>query len=245
MTTESGASESSRASRAIGLADLDRLNFGKGQGLMPAVVQHAGTAVVLMVGYMNREALEATLTQGRVVFFSRSKGRLWQKGETSGNTLEVADIHADCDRDALLVSAWPRGPTCHLGEETCFGDGAVTAQLAFLSELEHVIEQRVNEKPEGSYTARLATSGLKRIAQKVSEEGLEVALAAAAGTDEEVVAEASDLCYHLLVLLKARGVKLRQVLAELQARHAARSAPMSDVGAPNLRECRRAADDQI
>jgi phosphoribosyl-ATP pyrophosphohydrolase/phosphoribosyl-AMP cyclohydrolase len=208
----------------IGFSALDQLDFAKGDGLMPAVIQHAGTAAVLMIGYMNREALEATLTRGRVVFFSRSKGRLWEKGETSGHALEVAEIHADCDRDALLISAWPQGPVCHLGSSNCFGSEASASaeQLAFLSQLEHVIGERMAERLPGSYTARLVASGMKRIAQKVSEEGLEVALAAAGGTDTEVVAEASDLFYHVLVLLKARGLSLKRVVTELQARHEAR-----------------------
>ena len=209
----------------IGFSALDRLDFAKGDGLIPAVIQHAGTAAVLMIGYMNREALEATLTRGRVVFFSRSKGRLWEKGETSGHVLEVAEIRADCDRDALLVSAWPQGPVCHLGSANCFGrePDTDTQELAFLGELEHVIGERMAARLPGSYTARLVASGMKRIAQKVSEEGLEVALAAAAGTDGEVVAEASDLFYHVLVLLKARGLNLKRVLTELRERHAARS----------------------
>jgi phosphoribosyl-ATP pyrophosphohydrolase/phosphoribosyl-AMP cyclohydrolase len=208
----------------IGFSDLDRLDFAKGDGLIPAVIQHAGTAAVLMIGYMNREALEATLTRGRVVFFSRSKGRLWEKGEASGHALEVAEIHADCDCDALLVSAWPQGPVCHLGSANCFGrEPNTTEQLAFLGELEHVIGERMAARLPGSYTARLVASGMKRIAQKVCEEGLEVALAAAAGTDGEVVAEASDLFYHVLVLLKARGLSLQRVLAELRARHEARN----------------------
>jgi phosphoribosyl-ATP pyrophosphohydrolase/phosphoribosyl-AMP cyclohydrolase len=208
----------------IGLRQLDRLDFSKGNGLLPAVIQHAGIGTVLMLGYMNREALEATLTRGRVVFFSRSKGRLWEKGETSGHSLEVAEIHADCDRDALLVTAWPKGPVCHLGTANCFGSEPNTSseQLAFLGELEQVIGERIAARPEGSYTARLVASGMKRIAQKVSEEGLEVALAAAAGTDGEVIGEASDLFYHVLILLKARGLSLNRVLAELRARHAAR-----------------------
>jgi phosphoribosyl-ATP pyrophosphohydrolase/phosphoribosyl-AMP cyclohydrolase len=207
----------------IGFSELDRLDFAKGDGLLPAVIQHAGTGVVLMIGYMNREALEATLTGARVVFFSRSKGRLWEKGETSGHSLEVAEIHTDCDRDALLVSAWPQGPVCHLGRANCFGHERATdsGPLAFLNELEQVIGERMATRPEGSYTARLVASGMKRIAQKVSEEGLEVALAAAAGSDGEVVAEACDLFYHVLVLLKARGLKLERVVAELEARHAA------------------------
>jgi phosphoribosyl-AMP cyclohydrolase / phosphoribosyl-ATP pyrophosphohydrolase len=210
--------------------DIAGLDFDKGDGLLPAVIQHAEGGSVLMVGYMNREALHETFARGRVVFFSRSKGRLWEKGETSGHFLDVVEIRTDCDRDALLVRARPRGPTCHLGTATCFGDEparqspsvrASEAQpFAFLSELEGVIERRVAERPEGSYTARLFSQGPKRIAQKVGEEGLEVALAAVAETDEKVLSESADLLYHLLVLLKSRGLPLEKVVAELQSRHA-------------------------
>lgn len=196
--------------------NLEELNFARGGGLVPAIVQHAGSGAVLMVGYMNREALEATLARRRVVFLSRSKGRLWEKGEASGHSLEVKEIRTDCDRDALLVRAWPRGPTCHLGSESCFG---TNVPASFVHELENVIGDRIAERPEGSYTARLVASGLKRIAQKVSEEGLEVALAAAAGSDEEVVEEAADLIYHVLVLLRARGLKFGQVLETLRRRN--------------------------
>jgi phosphoribosyl-ATP pyrophosphohydrolase/phosphoribosyl-AMP cyclohydrolase len=211
----------SPSTQPLGLPDLDGLDFVKGRGLLPAIVQHAASGAVLMLGYMNRAALEATLTRGVVVFFSRSRGRLWEKGETSGHTLKVEKVLADCDGDALLVSAWPRGPTCHLGTATCFGDGVLTdaAQLTFLGELEHVISERIAERPEGSYTAKLVASGVKRMAQKVSEEGIEVALAAAAGNDDEVVAEAADLFYHVLVLLKGRGLSLSRVTTELRERH--------------------------
>jgi phosphoribosyl-AMP cyclohydrolase / phosphoribosyl-ATP pyrophosphohydrolase len=211
--------------RSIGFPDLDHLDFSKAGGLLPAIIQHADTGAVLMLGYMNREALEATLTCGHVVFFSRSKGRMWEKGETSSNSLELVAIYTDCDRDALLVTALPRGPVCHLGPVTCFGDMAFTVaeQLTFLTDLEQIIAERITRRPEGSYTARLVASGTKRVAQKVSEEGLEVALAAAAGTDDEVLAEVSDLLYHVLVLLKIRGLNLKHVLAELRARHAART----------------------
>jgi phosphoribosyl-ATP pyrophosphohydrolase/phosphoribosyl-AMP cyclohydrolase len=208
------------------MTELVGLDFEKSGGLLPAIVQHADDGTVLMLGYMSRESLEATLASGRVVFFSRSRTRLWEKGETSGHTLQVKEITADCDRDALLVRAWPQGPTCHRGTVSCFGSARESdagASLAFLTELEQLIGERIAERPEGSYTARLVASGMKRIAQKVSEEGLEVALAAAAGTDAEVVAEASDLLYHLLVLLKARGLTLNGVAAELRARHLARS----------------------
>ena len=217
----SGAGD--EAAAQVGLADLGRLDFAKGDGLLPAIVQHAVSGAVLMLGYMNREALSETLTRRRVVFFSRSKQRLWEKGETSGHRLELAQIRADCDRDTLLVTAWPRGPACHLGTATCFGDEALTAaeRLAFLAALEAIIAQRIAERPEGSYTARLFAEGPKRLAQKVGEEGLEVALAAAAETDDKLIAESADLLFHLLVLLKSRGLPLERVVAELQSRHAA------------------------
>ena len=210
----------------LGLADLDTLDFAKGAGLLPAIVQHAGNGCVLMLGYMNREALAATLTRRRVVFFSRSKGRLWEKGETSGHCLELAEIHADCDRDTLRVRAWPRGPVCHFGSGSCFGDTPLAAdeRTSFLTALEDIIGERMAARPEGSYTAKLRAGGWTRIAQKVGEEGLEVALAGAAGSDREVVQEVADLLYHVLVLLKARGLTLERVLDELRARHRARSA---------------------
>jgi len=216
------SSPGDKGAAPLGLADVERLDFAKGDGLLPAIVQHAATGAVLMLGYMNPQALRETLTRRRVVFFSRSKQRLWEKGETSGHCLELAQIRADCDRDTLLVTAWPRGPACHLGTATCFGDEALTAAepLAFLAALEGIIAQRIAERPEGSYTARLVAQGPKRLAQKVGEEGLEVALAAAAETDDKVVAEVADLLYHLLVLLKSRGLPLERVVAELQSRHA-------------------------
>ena len=206
----------------VDFASVEQLDFAKGDGLMPAVVQHAGTGSVLMLGYMNRQALRETLDRRRVVFFSRSKQRLWEKGETSGHFLELAEIHADCDHDTLLVTAWPRGPVCHLGTKTCFGDEPLTSaeRLSFLGGLEGVIAQRITDRPEGSYTARLFAQGPKRIAQKVGEEGLEVALAAVAEADDKVIAESADLLFHLLVLLKSRGLPLERVVAELQSRHA-------------------------
>jgi phosphoribosyl-AMP cyclohydrolase / phosphoribosyl-ATP pyrophosphohydrolase len=206
------------------LADLEALDFGSATGLLPAIVQHAGSGAMLMLGYMNREALRASLTRRRVVFFSRSRQRLWEKGETSGQVLQLAQIRADCDRDALLVTAWPRGPVCHLGTASCFGDAARTAgeQLAFLDTLGEIIGERMAARREGSYTARLVGRGAKRVAQKVGEEGLEMALAGAGGSDAEVVAEAADLLYHVLVLLRFRGLPLERVIAELRARHAAK-----------------------
>jgi phosphoribosyl-AMP cyclohydrolase / phosphoribosyl-ATP pyrophosphohydrolase len=203
----------------IGFPDLDRVDYAKGGGLVPAIVQHAGAGTVLMVGYMNREALEATLTRGRVVFFSRSKNRLWEKGETSGNFIEVAEIYVDCDGDALIVHAWPQGETCHLGRQSCFEGQNPGSRLSFLAKLEHVIAERTVDRPQGSYTAKLAASGVRRVAQKVCEEALEAALAASAGDETEVVSETADLLYHVLVLLNVRGVRLDRVVAELQTRH--------------------------
>src|SRR6266404_543714 len=206
------------------LANVDGLDFSKGSGLLPAIVQHADSGAVLMLGYMNREALRETLTRQRVVFFSRGRQRLWEKGETSGHTLELAAVHADCDGDALLATARPRGPVCHLGTASCFGDAPRTTgeHLAFLDTLAQVIGERMAGLPEGSYTARLVAQGAKRVAQKVGEEGLELALAGAGGSDAEVVAEAADLLYHLLVLLRVRGLPLERVIGELRARHAAK-----------------------
>jgi phosphoribosyl-ATP pyrophosphohydrolase/phosphoribosyl-AMP cyclohydrolase len=209
----------------LALTDIATLDFDKMGGLLPAIVQHAESGAVLMLGYMNRDALRATLTRRRIVFYSRSRQCLWEKGETSGHTLTLAEARADCDRDALLVTALPAGPVCHLNTATCFGDEALTAagRLAFLGELEAVIAQRMNDRPEGSYTARLLAEGPKRIAQKVGEEGLEVALAAVAETADEVVSESADLLYHLLLLLRSRGLRLEQVVAQLQSRHTRRA----------------------
>ena len=205
----------------ITLLDLNEVDFDKGGGLLPAVVQHAESGRVLMLGYMNREALVATLTRRRVVFFSRAKEKLWEKGETSGHFLDLVEIQADCDRDTLLVSARPRGPVCHMGSASCFGDARMITEepTAFLPKLEEVIGERMATRPEGSYTAKLLAGGWARIAQKVGEEGLEAALACAGGSDHEVVGEVSDLLYHVLVMLKARGLTLGRVISELQRRH--------------------------
>ena len=207
------------------LADIATLDFEKSGGLLPAVVQHARNGAVLMLGYMNREALRETLTRRRVVFYSRSRQCLWEKGETSGHTLVLTGVHTDCDRDTLLVTALPAGPVCHLNTATCFGDATLTAagRIAFLGELEAVIARRMTERPEGSYTARLHAEGAKRIAQKVGEEGLEVALAAVVETDDKLIAESADLLYHLLLLLQSRGLRLEHVVAELESRHAGRA----------------------
>jgi phosphoribosyl-AMP cyclohydrolase / phosphoribosyl-ATP pyrophosphohydrolase len=210
-----------KAGHPLHLADIDALDFVKSDGLLPAVIQHADTGAVLMVGYMNRDALRATLSGHHVVFFSRSKQRLWEKGETSGHFLEVEQVRTDCDRDALLVSARPRGPVCHEGTATCFGDEPVTTgeRLAFVAILEGVIERRIADSPQGSYTSRLFAEGPKRIAQKVGEEGVEVALAAVLESDDKLVSESADLLFHLLVLLRSRGLSFQNVVAELQSRH--------------------------
>jgi phosphoribosyl-AMP cyclohydrolase / phosphoribosyl-ATP pyrophosphohydrolase len=200
-------------------SQIDRLDWEKGGGLIPAVVQDARSAKLLMLAYMDRAALRVTLESRRVTFFSRSKNRLWTKGETSGNFLYLVDVAADCDNDTLLVLANPDGPTCHTGAESCFGAAADT-DLGFLATLESVIEQRVTDRPEGSYTARLWAEGRTRLAQKVGEEGVEVALSAVTQSDEPFVGEAADLLFHLMVLLQHRNLSLRTVIAELERRHA-------------------------
>jgi phosphoribosyl-ATP pyrophosphohydrolase/phosphoribosyl-AMP cyclohydrolase len=209
---------------------IRELDWNKGEGLLPAVVQHADTGAVLMLGFMNREALRATMEGGRVVFFSRRRQALWTKGETSGNFLHLVDAAPDCDNDAILIQALPTGPVCHRGTPTCFRDAppADAERLAFLSELERVIAQRIVQKPDGSYTARLVGQGARRIAQKVGEEALEVALASANGADEEVISESADLLYHLLLLLKTRNLSLARVVRELESRHVSRTGPVSE-----------------
>lgn len=202
------------------LQDLGTLAWERMDGLLPAVVQDAFDGRLLMVGYMSAESLARSLDSGLVTFWSRSRQALWTKGETSGNRLWLAEVHADCDGDCLLVQARPEGPACHRGTETCFDeDRPVGPALAFLARLERLIAQRDTERPEDSYTTRLFESGVRRIAQKVGEEGVETALAAAAGEPEELAAEAADLLYHLLVLLRARHLTLADVLATLAARH--------------------------
>ena len=203
------------------LDDIQKLDWSKGDGLLPAIVQHAITGRVLMLGYMNQDALRETLSGGRVVFFSRSRQQLWTKGETSGHFLEVVDVSTDCDADAVLVLAEPLGPTCHKGTESCFADSPATdgQRLAFLALLENIIAHRIADQPEGSYTARLFAQGPSRIAQKLGEEGLETALAAVTRDDEGVLSESADLIFHLLVLLKSRDLRLEDVVKELRARH--------------------------
>jgi phosphoribosyl-AMP cyclohydrolase / phosphoribosyl-ATP pyrophosphohydrolase len=206
------------------MRSLDTLDWDKGEGLIPAVIQHATNGAVLMLGYMNRDALASTRASGHVTFWSRSKGRLWTKGETSGHVLEVRSIAADCDGDTLLVLALPRGPACHLGTESCFGEAppqSLAEPFGFLGTLTRVIRERIAERPAGSYTAKLLADGPRRIAQKVGEEGVELALAAISESDPEMVGEAADLLYHVILLLEARGSSLADVVAELERRHAA------------------------
>lgn len=197
---------------------LDGLDFDKSAGLLPAVIQHARTGTVLMLGYMNRESLQASLERRRVVFYSRSRRELWEKGATSGHVLDLVDIRADCDRDALLVRALPRGPTCHLGTRSCFGDG-IDAPGAFLGELDGIVGSRRGAPANASYTARLLADTPLRRAQKVGEEGLETALAGACQDNASLLAESADLVFHLLVLLHGRNLDLDRLSAELARRH--------------------------
>jgi len=202
-------------------SDLSRLDWAKGDGLVPAIVQHWLTGEVLMLGYMNAEALAATQAGGKVTFWSRSKQRLWTKGESSGHVLALKSIRVDCDADTLLVQAEPRGPTCHLGTSSCFGTDA-RPPLGFLAELDALVAQRHAERPQGSYTTKLFDAGTRRIAQKVGEEGVETALAAVAQDDDALLGEAADLLFHLGVLLRARGLSLQDAVDVLARRHAAR-----------------------
>lgn len=200
---------------------LPTLDWQKGDGLLPAIIQDADTQQVLMLGYMNAAALEQTVATKRVTFFSRSKNRLWIKGETSGHFLDFVSVDADCDADALLVRARPNGPTCHRGTCSCFGEGGASG-VGFLAELERTVVQRMAANDEKSYTAKLVRGGVKRIAQKVGEEGVETALAATTGDNAELTNEAADLLFHLIVLLRAKGLTLGDALAVLEKRHAAK-----------------------
>lgn len=207
------------------LEDIGSLSWDKGDGLLPAIVQHADTGVVLMLGFMNRDALRRTLGEGRVTFFSRTRQVLWTKGETSGHYLDLVSASTDCDADTLLVLARPHGPVCHEGTATCFprAESTTAGRLSFLGTLESVLTERIAKAPEGSYTAELFQQGRGRIAQKIGEEGVELALAAVGDRDAEVVSEAADLVYHLLLCLRERGLSLADVVAELELRHADRS----------------------
>jgi len=204
--------------------NLSRLDWAKGDGLLPAIVQHWQSGEVLMLGYMNAEALAHMQASGRVTFFSRSKQRLWTKGESSGHVLALKSIRIDCDADTLLVQAEPHGPTCHEGTSSCFGDSAdVRPPLGFLAELDALVAQRHAERPEGSYTTSLFEGGIRRMAQKVGEEGVETALAAVAQDDAELLGESADLIFHLTVALRARGLSLTDVAALLAKRHNVRT----------------------
>lgn len=194
---------------------IPALAWQKQDGLLPAIVQDAATLRVLMLGYMDRAALEATLASGHVTFYSRSRGRLWTKGEQSGHLLELVSVEADCDNDTLLVLARPHGPTCHLQRASCFP----SAPGGFLAELQALVRRRDQDRPAGSYTTGLFEAGVRAIAQKVGEEGVETALAAVAQGDAELSGEVADLLYHLLVLLQSRGLTLDDAVAVLQTRH--------------------------
>ena len=195
-----------------------RVDFAKGGGLVPAVVQDARTEQVLMLGYMSEASLAKTRETGLVTFHSRSRDALWTKGETSGNTLELVSVAVDCDGDTLLVRANPAGPTCHEGTVSCFGDGGPEG-VGFLAALESVIISRDGEDVEASYTARLLRKPVHKVAQKVGEEGVEVALAATSEGDGELAGEAADLLYHLMVLLRKRGLGLQDAVDVLRERH--------------------------
>jgi phosphoribosyl-AMP cyclohydrolase / phosphoribosyl-ATP pyrophosphohydrolase len=208
------------------IIDVSRLDWAKGDGLLPAIVQHWLSGEVLMLGYMNAEALARTQADGRVTFFSRSKQRLWTKGESSGHVLALKSIRVDCDADTLLVQAEPHGPTCHRGTSGCFGERAEAGPpLGFLAELDVLVASREAERPAGSYTTSLFEGGLRRMAQKVGEEGVETALAAVVQDDEALLGEAADLIFHLTVVLRARGLSLADVAALLAKRHVASERP--------------------
>ena len=195
------------------------IDFDKMGGLVPAIIQDAVTRKVLMLGFMNEEAYQKTLATKHVTFWSRSRNTLWTKGETSGNFLNLVDIKVDCDNDTLLVQAHPDGPTCHTGSDTCWGEQNDANPLLFLTELQDFINKRKQEMPEGLYTTSLFNKGINKIAQKVGEEALETVIEATNGTNDHLVYEASDLLYHLLVMLTEKGLRIEDVAAELQKRH--------------------------
>ena len=196
-----------------------KIDFEKCGGLVPAIIQDAQTKNVLMLGYMNQEALDKTLETKKVTFWSRSRNCLWTKGETSGNFLHMVDIKIDCDNDTLLVKANPDGPTCHTGTDTCWGEVNEQNPLLFLTELQDFINRRHDKMPEGSYTTKLFKDGINKIAQKVGEEALETVIEATNGTSEHLVYEASDLLYHLVVMLASKGLRIEHVAEELHKRH--------------------------
>ena len=208
-------------------SDIPNLAWDKMGGLLPAAVQDSGSGRLLMLGYMDEAALRATLQSGLATFYSRSRAKLWQKGETSGNRLQVLAVHADCDSDALLVIARPEGPTCHLGTASCFGGEGPTGP-GWLSELARIVHARATSGDDASYTRRVLDEGPAKIAQKIGEEGVEVALAAVTRDAEGCAEEAADLLYHLTVLMEARGFGWDDVIAVLKRRHDERQAPSSE-----------------
>ncbi len=195
------------------------IDFQKCGGLVPAIIQDAETRAVLMLGYMNEEALKKTEETGLVTFFSRSRQCLWTKGETSGNYLHFVSIKSDCDNDTLLIQAHPDGPTCHTGTDTCWGEENKPNPLLFLSQLSDFIEKRHQEMPAGSYTTSLFKDGLNRMAQKVGEEALELVIEATNGTNDRLIYEGSDMLYHLIVLLTSKGLRIEDMARELMERH--------------------------
>lgn len=195
------------------------IDFGKCGGLVPAIIQDATTNKVLMLGYMNQEALDKTKETGLVTFFSRSRQTLWTKGETSGNYLKLVDMKIDCDNDTLLVKAIPAGPVCHKGTDTCWGETNESSPLTFLTQLQDFIEKRHEEMPKGSYTTSLFRDGLNRMAQKVGEEALELVIEATNGSNERMVYEGADMLYHLIVLLTSKGLRIEDLACELRERH--------------------------
>lgn len=195
-----------------------QLDFDKMGGLVPAIIQDDVTQKVLMLGFMNEEALRKTLETGRVTFFSRTKGRLWTKGEESGHFLLMKSVQKDCDNDTLLIKATPCGPVCHTGADTCFGE-TNSNDMAFITYLQDFIERRKSEMPEGSYTTTLFNSGINRMAQKVGEEAVETVIEATNGSDDRLIYEASDLLYHLIVLLTSKGYRIEDLARELKKRH--------------------------
>lgn len=195
------------------------IDFEKMGGLVPVIVQDSDTMKVLMLGFMNEEAYNKTVATKKVTFYSRSRKCLWTKGESSGNFLNVVSIKNDCDNDTLLIEAMPEGPVCHTGTDTCWGEENKANPLMFLSSLQNFIEKRHEEMPEGSYTTSLFKDGLNRIAQKFAEEALETVIEAVNGTDDRLVYEASDMFYHLIVLLTAKGLRIERVAEELRERH--------------------------
>ncbi len=197
----------------------DNIDWKKGRGLVPAIVQHAVTGRILMLGYMNAKALAETQASELVTFYSRSRNCLWTKGETSGNRLKLRNIELDCDGDTLLVQATPTGPTCHLEKSSCFDPDAELPGFGFVGQLETIIKDRMKDQPSESYTAQLMNAGVQRIAQKIGEEGVEVALAATKGDRQEIISEAADLIYHVLVLLKHQGLSFADVAQQLETRH--------------------------